>query len=90
MPKVKVTVEGKIFKFTWQEHNLHIYQNIKKKKTFAHLLFLTSTSAMRKVCFNTPEVKVTVEGHMFKFICLEHNFYIYQWISKQTSHTCCP
>ena len=29
-------------------------------------VFLTSTSVMRKVCFNMPKVKVTVEDQMFK------------------------
>ena len=33
---------------------------------FSHLFSLTITSVMRKVCFDTPKVKVTVEGQIFE------------------------
>ena len=42
---------------------------------------LTSTSVMRRVCFDTPKAKVTVEIQIY--VCPEHNFYIYEWISKK-------
>ena len=36
------------------------------KKNFEHLFSLTSTSAMRKICFNMPKAKITAESQMFK------------------------
>ena len=36
---------------------------------------------MLKACFDMP--KVRVEDQMCKLTCQEHNFYIYEWISKK-------
>ena len=43
---------------------LHLYGWVSEH--FTTLLYLTSTSVMQKVFFNTSKVKVKVEGQMFK------------------------
>ena len=63
--KVKVTVEGQMIKTDLARSTTSTFFN-EYQNNLTHVFSLTSTSAMLKVCFDTPKVKVTVEGQMFK------------------------
>ena len=89
MLKVKVTVEGQIFKLTFVQSINSTFMN-GFQNNFAHLFSVTSTSVIQKVCFRRPKVKVTVEGQMFEFIVSGAYLIHLSMDFKEALHTCSP